>query len=558
ARSHKTLGEDVAIAVADASCGIDLADIYSWARAHLPFSMLPKTLVIVSALPRTSSGKLTRAKFAERFNAQVSPGELDVLQTFEWQAEVAAPCLRAEENTLQQKTEEPHGGDVVSLEQVIAFVQSTVGSEVEIMPDTHLSDAGVNSLAAVELSIQLNRQFHIDLPSWVLSDHPTPRALHSVMMSLKAAEPEPLGNDFDAFDQTLMPAQGKANPLRMLFLHGEGADAELMAASLRATHWKSRLAGDIEFIFMNAPHTCPPMPDFHVTAAASGFYTKSEYRSWRVSNSEQLEQSISSVTKAVESLGPIDAIGGICDGALLAAIVGSKSESLKVLLCVSPSPLSRLAQPHASPDWKIACRSIHLVSNKDDQHSLSQQFEIAEHCEKAFMLQHDRGHAIPVLERSLEREMRQALDNPNKAITNCTANSVKHQSRPTVSIATSRSSALCETAETFEPLVTDVMARILGRDRVERTQGFFDLGGDSLKALALVQELERKISVDLPIEKLFLEGASVASLARAIAAQTAMADTGSVVSLNTSVSKAKIFALPTLSGNLTDYFALGA
>jgi acyl carrier protein len=55
-----------------------------------------------------------------------------------------------------------------------------------------------------------------------------------------------------------------------------------------------------------------------------------------------------------------------------------------------------------------------------------------------------------------------------------------------------------------ETVLTDMYARLLGRERVGIDDGFFDLGGNSLQAMQLITQLRSDLVVDLDIASVFL------------------------------------------------------
>ncbi|NNK77329.1 MAG: AMP-binding protein, partial [Litoreibacter sp.] len=557
ARAHRDLGEDVALAVAGVPADTKLSDIYHWATERLPAAKVPKTLVYLSEMPRSGIGKLKRTQFAELFKAQSSPGQLGTLQIFTWYHDETTPHLLTSESVTPVQSVQPAGTKAVSVEAVLEVIRRHVGSEPQIGPDTSLDDAGVNSLAAVELSMLLSERFQLDLPTWILSDHPTPRDLHSAIIGLQASGPGTL----TASDTREMQA-GVSVPVtpgsparRMLFLHGEGADADLMEKSLRATHWTGRLSGQVEFIFMDAPHVCAPMPAFHDAAVEAELYNKPEYRSWRVTHAGTLQRSLSAVNEAIEEHAPIHAIGGICDGALVAALTALERPDIELFLSMSPSPIDRLDRPWDVKDGSISCRSVHLVSGSDEQHSLSEQLEITERCQSALVLQHDRGHAVPRFTDAIELDILH-LVNGKAAQCDVAAAPRSDTLRQAVTISRSASFDTASGAATYEPIVEKCMASVLRQAHVDKTRDFFDAGGDSLKAMTLALKLEKKLGMVLPFELLFTEGASVESLARAIARRKESTADITVSPIGPSASEREIFALPTLNGQHNAYVAL--
>ena len=108
-----------------------------------------------------------------------------------------------------------------------------------------------------------------------------------------------------------------------------------------------------------------------------------------------------------------------------------------------------------------------------------------------------------------------------------------------------------------EKIVNNVMVEVLGHKDFNRDDDFFDIGGDSLSALTLTLRLEAKFGISLPLEGLFLEGASVELVANRIVNHTRDNNTTSLVSLNYAASDCVFYALPVIEGHLSDYVVLG-
>ena len=541
ARTHDDLGEEVALAVVGAPNEMALSDLYSWALAHLPPPQRPTTLVHLTSLPRSANGKLQRARFAERFNAKVPPAQTGLLETYIWSDDETAPRLCASTRTASIQSAHPAATSEVSLAAVLEVIQQHVGTSAALGPDASLTDAGVNSLVAVELSLLLGDRFQLELPTWILSDHPTPRELVAAIADLKATEsgaPAPQAVHKDPPPS----ATPRSSAPRVLFLHGEGADADLMEKSLRATHWTGRMSGKLDFVFLDAPHLCAPMPEFHPIAVEAGLYKKPAYRSWAVTAPDTLQESLSAVRQSLQELGPIDAIGGICDGALVAALIAMEHPELEFFLSMSPSPASSLDASWNGPITPISCRSLHLVSGSDEQHTLAQQLEITQWCEAASIRQHEHGHAVPRFSDAFENEILQLLG--ETPTSKCTV------------VAPPPAPQLVAESARYEPVVAKYTAQILRRPHIGKTEDFFDAGGDSLKAMILAMKLEQKLEMDLPFELLFAEGATVESMARAIAFCQDTNVTGVISPIGHSTAPREIYALPPLNGHHSAYLAL--
>jgi acyl-CoA synthetase (AMP-forming)/AMP-acid ligase II/acyl carrier protein/dienelactone hydrolase len=555
-RIHRELGEDVALAVVGAPEGTGMSDICSWAAGRLPAMQVPKTLVHVQALPRNGNGKLRRAHFASLFNEQTQQGQTGILETFHWRDSEKSPCLMGSVRAAPGHMIQPPVRAALSLDAILEIVGQHLGSATRVGPDTSFIDAGVNSLAAVELALLLGEQFELDLPTWILSDHPTPRDLYAAMSELQAASPGTLADRTRPTPKATphTPVAPEPQIRRILFLHGEGADSDLMEKSLKATHWASRLSGRVEFVFLDAPHVCAPMPAFHSVAVEAGLYKKPTYRSWAVTKPETLRESLAVVRKYMNDMGPVDAIGGICDGALIAALLAMERPDLTMLLCMSPSPVARLKGAWHDRHKPIACRSMHLVSAKDAEHSLAQQLEVAGWCASSLVIQHSHGHAVPRFTSALERDVLGFWDATDSRVPDPASTwRVDTQSEPApqtkLAVATPDGAA-------YEATVAKYMARILRQPSIDKGRDFFDAGGDSLKAMVLAMKLEQKLSMDLPYETLFAEGATAKSMARVIDRLRDTNTPGVLSAIGQSVSEREVFALPILNGHHSAYLAI--
>ena len=123
-------------------------------------------------------------------------------------------------------------------------------------------------------------------------------------------------------------------------------------------------------------------------------------RSWQTCCMELLDESFACVEEEIArcaaSNEPINAVGGICDGSLLAARVANAHPELQLYLNFCAGPLHLLA---TSTPLAIAIPSLHLISRRDDLYSLQQLMEVPETCDgdTATMGFHMAGHAIPPL-----------------------------------------------------------------------------------------------------------------------------------------------------------------
>ena len=107
-----------------------------------------------------------------------------------------------------------------------------------------------------------------------------------------------------------------------------------------------------------------------------------------------------------------------------------------------------------------------------------------------------------------------------------------------------------------EQQIAGIWRDILGHGEFGRDEDFFDLGGDSLQAMALLTAIEQKLGKRLPFESLILNGATIADLTQRISLASTGAGEGACIPLNQGGSPAVLVAMPPVGGHLSDYLEL--
>ncbi len=98
--------------------------------------------------------------------------------------------------------------------------------------------------------------------------------------------------------------------------------------------------------------------------------------------------------------------------------------------------------------------------------------------------------------------------------------------------------------------------RLLGSNCVGIDDNFFDLGGHSLLAVRMVDEIERQFGRRIPLDALWYNGATVASLADLLEQDEATLAWPLLIPMRRSGSKPALFCVHTMGGNLFHYDAL--
>ena len=205
---HVELYEAPAVAVALPSCGtlIGLTTLRSWASSRLPHAQLPLVLVHVQELPKTALGKLRRVGFAQQlrlpalctqemrtYTTSVPDGEPRLLE--QWLASPPANAAKSDARGVSQ----------LSPAFVLSKVQDCVHLSAQVNVDTHLMDAGLNSLVVLKLATLLSRSLDRRIEPDLIFEYPTARNIcHGIQRSETAQALEPV------VTQKVLDASGEA------------------------------------------------------------------------------------------------------------------------------------------------------------------------------------------------------------------------------------------------------------------------------------------------------------------------------------------------------------
>ena len=107
----------------------------------------------------------------------------------------------------------------------------------------------------------------------------------------------------------------------------------------------------------------------------------------------------------------------------------------------------------------------------------------------------------------------------------------------------------------IELFVYNQFVKNLGHTDFNALDSFFEIGGDSISALNLILEIEKKYNLHIPFEDFILEGASIKIILSKI--QSARSNKKiDLISLNKSTMKEIIYVFPVVDGYFTDYLPL--
>ena len=195
---------------------------------------------------------------------------------------------------------------------------------------------------------------------------------------------------------------------RVLMLHGDAADESLMRMLLDASGWSAHTS--VEFVCRSAPHECAPKPELFAAFAERGLYDKERYCTWGLHAGEQtapglIARSVAHVQRLLIDEN-CDGVGGICDGAIIAALAALQTPSVKLFINACAGPLSMVRRyideiPQLS-SAKVTVPSIHLLSFSDDVFTFSELSEVPGVCEGGMVHLHAQGHAFPLLSPAMD------------------------------------------------------------------------------------------------------------------------------------------------------------
>ena len=300
---------------------------------------------------------------------------------------------------------------------VLRVVRELTGAPTaSLTTETPLMEAGVDSLAATELSSRLRSLTGVALSPTIVFEQPTPRAVAALLLEqasgitleqrLQRSLPweTTIALSTNSGPVNLLPtsttpetqydlpntdrarqlpgfSQGAPSPtlttqIRVLFLHGNANCGALQRKLLMRSGWLS----DPRFVFIcpDAPHACQANISLYPRLHDAGLYGVDQtiYYSWGLDRQESTQQSERYLTQMLlDASPPYDAIGGICDGAILAAAIAALNPkgSLCFFLNACGGPMDRIAPylvshiksyvPNAFP---IRIPSLHLLSDEDE------------------------------------------------------------------------------------------------------------------------------------------------------------------------------------------------
>jgi hypothetical protein len=124
-------------------------------------------------------------------------------------------------------------------------------------------------------------------------------------------------------------------------LHGVAGSALLYEKLMHMSFWDEQTSEYLEFIYVDAMHPCEAMPELYTPLVDAGVYGEGEYFDYGIAMDISAAAKVEYCTRSIMHAEAIHAIGGICDGALIAAMVAARAPggSFQLFLSMSVSAM---------------------------------------------------------------------------------------------------------------------------------------------------------------------------------------------------------------------------
>jgi non-ribosomal peptide synthetase-like protein len=167
ATADYVLGEVVEAAIVRTGAEPTAARVKEGCRKLLANFKVPYRVHFLDELPRTRTGKVQKQLIAERIATMPAPAE--------------APTIPAVPSAASRTIEQ-------TIAEIVTTYMAALTSE-RVGHDRPLFDVGLDSLGAMELMVELEERFSLELPPTFLYDHPTIRKLAAYFASRDARAP---------------------------------------------------------------------------------------------------------------------------------------------------------------------------------------------------------------------------------------------------------------------------------------------------------------------------------------------------------------------------------
>ena len=183
-----------------------MGELEQLTKSNLGNYKVPRRLFVIDEMPRNPSGKILKTELRDTAAKQIDPVESP--------AQLQNTALNLAPASLENRLVQTHASE--RLDVAIRFLQEQVRETLELdetpQPDSSFIDAGLDSLAMVELSAQVqievgNRR---ELPPTLLFDHPRISDLAKFLLDCLSNDGQRMSDSNDR-NMTLLPKPASKN-----------------------------------------------------------------------------------------------------------------------------------------------------------------------------------------------------------------------------------------------------------------------------------------------------------------------------------------------------------
>eukprot|EP01023_Acetabularia_acetabulum_P062470 TRINITY_DN7693_c0_g1_i2.p3 TRINITY_DN7693_c0_g1~~TRINITY_DN7693_c0_g1_i2.p3 ORF type:complete len:240 (+),score=30.90 TRINITY_DN7693_c0_g1_i2:151-870(+) len=207
------------------------------------------------------------------------------------------------------------------------------------------------------------------------------------------------------------------NKIRLLCLHGFWTSGKILKQQLQLANWQDKFGDLVEFEFLTAPHKATgKIPE---DVSFPGPY----FEWWNAKKIDDeivyqgVEQSLDYIEQYLAQNGPFDGFLGFSMGAAVATLIlmlkqkGKRFQQFNFQVCVCIAagirPRDKTYGDMFMEDDVLEIPSAHIIGDKDLYRIYS--ISLSKLYNSRILMQHQRGHRVPVLNDEQLQQMREFL-----------------------------------------------------------------------------------------------------------------------------------------------------
>ncbi|KAL9188495.1 LOW QUALITY PROTEIN: hypothetical protein ACHAXT_006873 [Thalassiosira profunda] len=271
-----------------------------------------------------------------------------------------------------------------SVEEIDGEVRNAVTGvlcSADIDPDSNLVDAGLDSLAMVELSSTLRAQFDTELPASIILNNPTIADLTNHLAQLLT----PSAANANTHSESSGVERALSKP-RLLCLHGLGTNTNIASIQCAGLQLSSRF----DCVFLRAPHESEAFPGMEDLVGGAS-YSWVDPSNNGANAKAQMAESLEYVASYIRENGPFDGVYAFSQASVVVTNLLAENDSPFKFALLACGGCSQLL---VSNDGPISIPSFHIFGAEDPW--LDQSLAIANNWKNAVTATHSGGHSIDV------------------------------------------------------------------------------------------------------------------------------------------------------------------